>query len=218
MDLQIDQWEIEVRPWGWLRLRETSGEGPIVYLQFQINGSDGHERVELQTVAMRSRGDEPLSGRAWRRIPISRLENSLAFILTVAPAEAVDEDAKRELSKNRAAFVDGVPGIEPPSLDMLDDFFEASDGVMVVGIAPWDSGMLVSPAGRMPEIKPPEGRLTDDFLQDVADAYRLLTDASKAPAPSIAESAGVPVRTVHRWIYEARKRGILPPARAGRAG
>lgn len=218
MDLQIDQWEIDMRPWGWLRLRETSGDGPIVYLQFQINGSEGHERVELQNAIMRSRGGEPLSGRTWRRIPISALESQLAFILIEAPVTAGDEETRTALAQGRSAFTDGVPHIEPPNLDRLEDYFEASDGVMPVGFRPWDSGMLITPAGRMPQIKAPEGRLTDDFLQDVADAYRALTDTTKAPAPSIAESANVPVRTVHRWIYEARKRGILPPARAGRAG
>ena len=54
-------------------------------------------------------------------------------------------------------------------------------------------------------------RMTDDFLAGIAHRYSELVDVGRMPAPAIAEAEGVPVRTVHRWVYEARKRGMLPP-------
>jgi hypothetical protein len=62
-------------------------------------------------------------------------------------------------------------------------------------------------------------RIDDAFLRHVADAY---TDAirrgAKSPAAVLAAQATVPVRTVHRWIYLARKAGHLPPGSQGRIG
>ncbi|MFD5862605.1 hypothetical protein [Streptomyces chartreusis] len=219
MDLRIDQWIIEVRPWGWIRLSEASGEGATVYLHYAIAGGPGQERLDLQAVVMRSGSGEALSGRIWRRIPLTEIERSLSATLIALPNNPPSEAIGRGAAQAREAFADGIPDVAPPSLDSLDDFFDATKEYAALHFNPMPSGMLVSEGeGRMPHIKPPEGRLTDDFLNDVADAYRWVTETGNSPAPAIAEIAEVPVRTVHRWVYEARKRGILPPARAGRAG
>lgn len=220
MDLLTDVWEIDVRPGGWLRLRERGG-GPSVYLHFAIAGTAGQERIDLRSVVMLAGGDEALSGRIWRRIPLSQIEAALArTLLTEMPTEA----ARYGQAQARDAFTSGLEAFEieakikAPSLDTLDEYFEATADIATMFFSPVPSGMLVSDAGRIPQLKPPEGRLTEDFLRDVADVYRWATDMGQSPGPAIAELAGVPVRTVHRWVYEARKRRILPPARSGRAG
>lgn len=65
-----------------------------------------------------------------------------------------------------------------------------------------------------PESKPyPEA-----FWRDVAETYFRASTFSERPAAEIAEASGLPVRTVHRWVAEARKRGHLAPTRPGRAG
>lgn len=218
MDLRIDQWDIDVRPWGWLRLREASDEGPTVYLHYEIAGSEGQKRLDLQAVILRSGKSEALSGRVWRRVPFADIERHLTLTV-VNPPLGLTDTMDRTFAQARASFVEGVPDAVPPSLDALDDFFEATENLALMHFNPMPSGMLVGEDhSRMPQIKAPEGRITDDFLQDVADAYRWLADRDMPPAPTIAELSGSPVRTVHRWIYEARKRGILPPARSGRAG
>jgi hypothetical protein len=58
----------------------------------------------------------------------------------------------------------------------------------------------------------------DAFYKRVALRYARVVEDTHAPAPVLAEEAGVPVTTVHRWIREARRRGYLPPARRGAAG
>ncbi|HET9889664.1 MAG TPA: hypothetical protein VFQ42_04110 [Mycobacterium sp.] len=58
----------------------------------------------------------------------------------------------------------------------------------------------------------------DDFYRSVATAYNEAVAATARPAKVLAEEAGVPVGTVHRWVNEARRRGFLPPTTQGRAG
>jgi hypothetical protein len=71
----------------------------------------------------------------------------------------------------------------------------------------------------LPAIEPPAGhRMTDDFLHTVARAYAIAALKGLPPAPAIAEKAGVSPRAVHKWVYTARKRGIMPPGTRGRVG
>ncbi len=58
----------------------------------------------------------------------------------------------------------------------------------------------------------------DAFYARVTDAYRYLVDNRQAPAPALAEANNVPVTTVHRWVREARKRGIMNAASHGKVG
>jgi hypothetical protein len=76
---------------------------------------------------------------------------------------------------------------------------------------------------RRPRYKLPSrssaGRYPDGFYEGVAAAYHRAVSERVAPAQTIAEANRVPVTTVHRWIREARRRGLLPPARGkGQAG
>jgi hypothetical protein len=64
----------------------------------------------------------------------------------------------------------------------------------------------------------PDGTDPEGFSRRVAEAYNDLVLWSSAPAKALAIEAGVPVTTVHRWIRDARRLGLLPPARKGRAG
>lgn len=222
MALRIDQWHVEARPGGWLRLRESSGQGPAVYLQYMLSGPTGHERLDLQSVVMQAGSDEALSGRTWRRIPLSQVEQMLWLLLVYLPFNGPEKWKDAGVSE-RELFNSSVSDVTPPSLDSLDAFFEATEELEMLG-ASLPSDMLVGeavdglPAPRIPRLHSSDGRLTDDFLQDVADVYRWATATKRSPAPAIAEIAEVPVRTAQRWVYEARKRDILPPARTGRAG
>jgi hypothetical protein len=68
------------------------------------------------------------------------------------------------------------------------------------------------------QLQAPTGNLTDDFLEQLAAAYTELIAYKQPPAPAIAEQTESPIRTVHRWVAEARKRGKLPPGKKGRVG
>jgi len=62
----------------------------------------------------------------------------------------------------------------------------------------------------------PDGRDPDGFYQTVAEHYRWHAAQSPAPAARMAQEAGVPVTTAHRWIREARLRGALPLGTRGK--
>jgi hypothetical protein len=72
-------------------------------------------------------------------------------------------------------------------------------------------------ATRAPLMRP-DGTDPEGFSRRVAEAYNDAVEQTKTPAKVLAEEAGVPVTTVHRWVRDARRLGFLPPARKGRAG
>lgn len=216
---QIENWRVAARPGGWLRLQRTDGKASI-YLRYQLSGPQGQERLTLQTVVMKGDDDEGegLSGRVWRAVPLSQVEQVLAP-LTATDLPAPQAQAVAEM---RDAF--RPSGAEKSfTVDELDDYFEERSPVddLIERIQSEVADAAKPPALTQPdvaELRPPEGRLTDDFLKKIAAAHRYYSAISKSPAKDIAEQARVPVRTVHRWVLKAREKGFLPPARRGRAG
>lgn len=63
--------------------------------------------------------------------------------------------------------------------------------------------------------RPHHRRLTDEFLEDVAQRYVAL---GRGYATVIAKERDVTPRTAVSWVEKARRRGILSPARPGAAG
>jgi hypothetical protein len=66
-----------------------------------------------------------------------------------------------------------------------------------------------------PKLGRPNGRDPDSFYRLVATVHAEAVSHGLPPAPTLASEAQVPVRTVHGWIREARRRGFLPPTRRG---
>jgi hypothetical protein len=65
---------------------------------------------------------------------------------------------------------------------------------------------------------PPAHGLTDEFLQQVARAYTAAMMRGERPNVAIARQLGYPLKTVQRWVYTARQRGIMPRGNKGKAG
>lgn len=215
---QIDNWKVAARPGGWLRLQRADGKGAAIYLRYQLSGPQGKERLTLQTVVMQGDDDEGegLSGRVWRSVPLSQVEQALAP-LTATDLPAPQAQAVQEM---RAAFHPSEQ--KPLTVDELDEYFKegspVDDLVDRIRTEVADPGDPVLTPPDATELRPPEGRLSDDFLRTVASAYRYYAPKTKSPAKAIADRANVPVRTVHRWVLKAREKEFLPPARRGRAG
>lgn len=65
-------------------------------------------------------------------------------------------------------------------------------------------------------IRPKPGkRGPDEFYRDIGAIYERLAATTARPAPELARSAKVSVSTVHRWVKEARRRGLIAPGRRG---
>jgi hypothetical protein len=52
-------------------------------------------------------------------------------------------------------------------------------------------------------------RKPDEFYEGVAALFLRYASETSGPAQRVAEQYGVPVTTVHRWVREARRRGLL---------
>jgi hypothetical protein len=83
-----------------------------------------------------------------------------------------------------------------------------------------ESFLMTERAPRLKFHVPAEGvsKKPDEFYVRVAKAYSWLAGRTSRPAAELAERNDVPLSTVHRWVKEARRRGLLGPGRPGRAG
>jgi hypothetical protein len=62
------------------------------------------------------------------------------------------------------------------------------------------------------KLRVPEGQpKPDSFYKDVARLYGEVALNTPQPAVVIAKANGVPVRRVHGWVKEARRRGLMAP-------
>lgn len=72
-------------------------------------------------------------------------------------------------------------------------------------------------AGRAQLKVPAERKKPDEFYARVARLFSELSLRDSSPAVTIARANDVPPSTVHRWVKEARRRGLLAPGQRGRA-
>ena len=92
----------------------------------------------------------------------------------------------------------------------------ASDAKRLVLFGPSGAKSTINET-RLTPASPADG-LTDEFLGQVAAAYRAAVARGERPNKALAEQSGYPPRTAERWVYLARKKGLLAPTRPGSVG
>jgi hypothetical protein len=117
------------------------------------------------------------------------------------------------------------PSITDDQRAALDALWERYGGAIglsdPVTLAAWQAERKAVLASLRPAREPltrPDGTDPEGFSRRVAQAYNEAVDATSTPAKALAAEAGVPVTTVHRWIRDARRLGLIAPARKGKAG
>jgi 8-oxo-dGTP pyrophosphatase MutT (NUDIX family) len=190
---------------GWVRVDHSYLPGPL-YLRF---AADDEGRWHTRELYLEGE-DRHIEAADLRRLPLTALETVI-------------------LADDGSSMIAAKATIPGPDLATLASYFASSFGS--VGEHHWVAESLWAqlPDGenlrvsrlqeRSPVVRPdvpplaaPEEGLTDDFLRHVAAAYVAAVTAGLNPAPELARQTGRPARTVHRWIYIARQRGLLPPA------
>ncbi|MFE9481454.1 hypothetical protein ACFYNM_22960 [Streptomyces spororaveus] len=160
----------------------------------------------------------PVSTHVWREVPfrdVEEIANNTGGLL----GGASQWNPVRDKLRAPAGELLDLPALEEhfgtsEQLAALDSERPTLENHMVIL-----QGERPDPGARPPALTRPDGRITDEFLRQLADTYRwLVASGDTAPATSIAEETSAPVATVRRWVVNARQRGHLAPGRPGRAG
>lgn len=203
--LEFQTWKIKYWPGGWVRATDEDTDSTVVLHYLPVGEGDTFS-LRLHTTLMTS--PHPITARQWRDVPLGEIEQGF----TAWQRGKLEEFAlPTQLDVN-----------QPFSLEAVLRFFEETPALEI------DRQLTTGhriPEDLQPEAafeglrRPADGRISDEFLRNVATVYRwLVAKGEEAPANMIGEKAGIPVRTVHRWIAQARKRRFLPPAVKGKAG
>ncbi len=198
-----------VSSWGWaIFFADTEARElpPFVFVRFarQSHGRDYAEApIEVRQLRYQAENDEAFASGALRLIPFKRME--------AAVNRAAHDVALRELVPPAVLLYD-VPG--------QDDSLRNPHGQRV-SLSRWLVRRRL-PRPQVPALRlevPAGGRRPDAFYAAVADRFLWLASTSSRAAEDLAEANDVPVTTVHRWVREAKARGVLrlPTSRAVQA-
>ncbi len=204
---------MEIGNGGWARFSDDGGGSVGVPGYVYVRATaDERGRLRIVELYVDARG-EPLERRHLANFPLHELE---ASVNAHADAFAVRMQLLA-VDLSRAASYFSTSFARPGSHWVADMLWSQVK----------DSGVKKPPFGpdpspeQEPPPRPPLGApesLDETFFTALAEAYRDVVSRREPPAPTLAQEAGVSERTIHRWVYEARKRGYLPPAHRGRAG
>lgn len=186
-------------PDGWIAVL-SEGAAPEYYVRCREDGQGGAEIVEL-LIAAPSR----ISAAALRDVPIGRIEAAINATPRLRDAALKADGSPDPLLERLRAGTGGPRDIHVTVTDRAtatDSFSVGGSGV----------GASFDPPLQRPDRSDPAA-----FYARVAARYQALVAHTAKPGVAIAQEAGVPVGTARRWINEARRRGLLPPGRQGRA-
>ncbi len=197
---------------GWVQVTDEGLPGPL-YLRFTEQPSG---RLTVTELYLDGRGT-PIRAETLRTLRLADLE---AFITGDAHIlRAWIDNAGPDLSRLASHFAANwlrQPKLPEEQLNWIADSFLAQyedTGVPQASRARERRGDQQPP---VPPLAAPTEGLTDDFLRHVGAAYRAAVMRGERPGPTLSRQAQVPVKTVHRWVYLARQRGIMPPGQQGR--
>jgi hypothetical protein len=171
---------------GWASYHSDAVEemNAYVFIRFgpQGQGSAEHSPFEIRELRVVVATETAGFGSPLlREIPATRIE------------AAVNQPDHREVLKRLV-----MPG------------FVVADSVPIAGVRWTLRPNPIKPRRPQLKINDPGGyRKPDEFYRQVASRYLWLAAVSPRPAQELAAANDVPVATVHRWIREAKARGVL---------
>lgn len=212
---------------GWVRLDDDALPGPL-YARLAPNDRG---RWTVRELYLDGAG-ATLTPDLLRRLPVALVE-SWANREGAALADRLDEVTAVDLATMASAYSTAFGSVEQVrrnwlamayAVNLPDDMRAAAglDDLERPRKAPGPRRRRLDGTYRLTEGPGPDG-LTDDFLATVARAYAAALARGERPNAAIeadlaAAGRPYPRRTVERWVYEARRRGIMPRGRKGAAG
>lgn len=206
---------------GWLRYEAS--DCPPTYLRFLPGERD---RWLLRELVIDASDSEPLTTATLGRVPISAIETY------------INSDKQMRAQMTDHLRVVSAPG-GPPSgsnVAVLASHYVTTYGAAADPTTDWCTAAAFTLLGdakdlvkkkrtykrdelaldadyRLTAPPGPDG-LSAEFLEQVRRAYVAATLRGEPPNKTIAADVQASPRSVERWVYEARKRGIMPAARA----
>lgn len=212
---------------GWVGIDDVGMPGPI-YLRFRP-ASDGRLRV-IEVYLDAGESPNGVSLADLKGLPLTRIEafvnanadplltnitepgpdlSTLASYFRTSFNPATWGDERNKPTWVATSFMAQVPHlVKDQGGPVVQRARKVSSQWLVVG----DDGDFVLDSG------PTADGLTDDFLRSVARAYSAALTRRERPNMAIARQTGCPPKSVQRWVYTARQRGIMPRGRKGQAG
>ncbi len=183
---------------GWLRFYSLRDD-VRARVRFVIR-EDG--RLEPAEVHLERGGTQRLTGDNLRKLPLGHIEAWANGHMRDELVERINSSGQK-VAKATDRWLAVMAGPQDPETKLRTDtaFKKLSRRALIL---------------RVPnDLKKP-----DSFYQKVADLYTTLAEAgNRRPAQEIADAnEDIDVTTVHRWIKEARRRGLLGSGRRGKAG
>lgn len=193
---------------GWVQANFPKIDGTI-YLLF-TKSLNGRLRVsEVHATNWKT----PLA-EVLRAIPLGRIE---AFANSPEVSGVIRERIAEFGSAVDESFSDLWERVIPPTREEFAAENEALGMDMGPGrwfgyLPPRDFSTFSVIEPRKDELKldvPTDRKKPNTFYAEVAATFSRAASASKRPALLLADANGVPVSTIHRWVKEARRRGLL---------
>lgn len=193
---------------GWVRVDDPE-RLPGLLLYVRLNRDDvGRWRITQLYLD----GERPITGEEMRRLPIAQIEAAVTDPYLSNAMEVRERQPSVPLNVLASHF-DYTPGSR--ANNWVADAYRSqfpNSGIKSVEVRKPEPRRPME----VPPLRAPEGgRLTDEFLRDVHRAYTAAVARGEWPGPALAEQTGVSVHAVRKWIYTARRRGIMPPGRQG---
>ncbi|MHB1063223.1 MAG: hypothetical protein ACYC1Z_01805 [Georgenia sp.] len=161
---------------------------------------------------------------------IQHIESSTRVLLRLQRQYLLDEEPKGEVRITGIVYLPewaGDPVASPMLRNLPTSRIEAAINrrqFAVTGASRFTGGKITLPSGRVlrsADVMKPLGnpKRTPDFYEVVALQHTRLTDDGEPnPTARMAEISRVPLSTAQGWVARARRKGLLPPGRRGRAG
>ena len=167
---------------------------------------------------------------AGRWFLIQHIESSTRVLLRLQRQYLLGEEPKGEVRITGIIYLPewaGDPVASPMLRNLPTSRIEAAINrrqFAVTGATRFEGGKITLPSGRVlrsADVMQPLGnpKRTPDFYEIVALQHtRLVDDGEPNPTARMAEISRVPLSTAQGWVARARRKGLLPPGRRGRAG
>ena len=206
--------------WAWWTTRDMPVPDGVV-LRFAERGT----RLEVVNLVMIAEVSG-LTSELLKAVPIARLEAIVNGPRFAAAVRVHIAGGKPQLNVGRLVDLSARDlSAAPKDLD-AEEIEDAGEGSGMSIVTEMNFPMLLA-SEMEPSTIPASGRKPDEFYRSLAEQYSWLAAAGPRPAAILAAINHVPPSTVHRWVREARRRGLLAPgersavnrpARGGREG